>query len=118
MQVDRLDSIAKITCEVYDCTLEFLVENYKCRKREYVEPRQMILAKQKKFTNHADRFIGKYIFKKDHATVYHAFKTINNLSDTDERIRSISEKIDSMIISQIGQFTIQKLINYPKNMHV
>ena len=43
--------------------------------------------------------IGKYIGDRDHATVLHACKTIENLADTDKQFRVELEEIDNSLMS-------------------
>ncbi len=53
------------------------------RKREIVECRQLCMFFSKKLTKQSLRTIGWYFGRKDHATVLHAVKTIDNLIETD-----------------------------------
>ena len=41
----------------------------------------------KKYTKLSLANIGKYIGKRDHATVLHACKTVDNLNETDKQFR-------------------------------
>lgn len=70
----------------------------KSRKRHLVFPRQLNMYFLEKHTNYSLAMIGS-IFNRDHATVLHAKKTIQNLIDTDKRIRNqyhlIEESIDA-----------------------
>lgn len=59
----------------------------KTRKREVVEARQLSMTFAKVFTNCSLRTIGDEFGGKDHATVLHAEKTINNLYETDPILR-------------------------------
>jgi len=61
------------------------------RKRELVFTRQLCMYFAYTKTNASERLIGKYYNNKDHSTINHARKVINNLYDTD---KSIKEKID------------------------
>jgi hypothetical protein len=62
--------------EINDC-------NILTRKREIVECRQLCMYFAKKLTKKSLRTIGWYFGRKDHATVLHAVKTIDNLIETD-----------------------------------
>jgi len=66
------------------------------RGREYVLTRQLISVMLWRHTKMTEREIGK-IFGKDHATVNHAKKTIENLCDTDSRFREQFNRIDSRV---------------------
>jgi hypothetical protein len=59
----------------------------KSRKRELVFTRQLCMYFSCSMTNASLAKIGEYIGGKDHATVLHAKKTINNLIDTDRNVR-------------------------------
>ena len=58
----------------------------KCRNGELKETRQIIMYFSKKMTNKTWKAIGDY-FDLDHATAMHAYKTIQNLVDTDKSFR-------------------------------
>ena len=59
----------------------------KSRKREVVEQRQKAMSLAKTFTGASLATIGLMIGNKDHATVLHACKTVNNLMDTDKNYK-------------------------------
>ena len=59
----------------------------KTRKREIVQCRQLAMYFSKQMTKNSLAMIGKYCGNKDHATVLHACKTVNNLADTDKRFK-------------------------------
>jgi chromosomal replication initiator protein len=70
----------------------------KTRQRQTVVARQVSMYYMKEYTGLSLERIGQY-FARDHATVLHAFKTVNNLRDTDKCFRSdlieICKKINS-----------------------
>ena len=66
------------------------------RGREYVLTRQLISVMLWNHSKMTEREIGK-IFGKDHATISHSKKTINNLYDTDSRFREQFDRIDNRI---------------------
>lgn len=59
----------------------------KTRKREIVQVRQVSMYFAKKYTKCSLATIGNEYGGKDHATVLHAVKTVNNLIDTDKRFK-------------------------------
>lgn len=59
----------------------------KIRKREIVQARQVSMYFLRTFTKQTESKIGSY-FDRDHATVIHAVKTVNNLYDTDRSFRT------------------------------
>lgn len=91
-----IDRIIKATCAYYEIPISLF--HYKIRKREVVQARQIAMLLSKSMTKLSVAKIGQQIGKKDHATVLHACKTINNLIDTDKQIREdideIKKKID------------------------
>ena len=65
----------------------------KTRKRHIVQARQLAMFFAKKFTKASLASIGSQIGKRDHATVLHACKTVDNLSSTDKQFRKYVEDI-------------------------
>ncbi|VEI48922.1 chromosomal replication initiation protein [Actinobacillus equuli] len=59
----------------------------KSRTRSVARPRQMAMALAKELTNHSLPEIGREFGGRDHTTVMHACKTINELRDTDSGIQ-------------------------------
>jgi len=66
----------------------------KTRKREIVQARQIAMFFSKNLTKSSLSTIGSLIGGKDHATVLHACKTINNLIETDKRFKSQVDSIE------------------------
>lgn len=71
--------------------------NTRSRKREVVLVRQVSMFLARKHLDMSIAKIGKYIGDRDHATVLHACKTIENLADTDKQFRVELEEIDLSI---------------------
>lgn len=59
----------------------------KCRKRGIKETRQIIMYFAMKNTNMTEAAVGNYFEGKDHSTVSHAIKTINNHIDCESAFR-------------------------------
>jgi hypothetical protein len=57
----------------------------------------------KRYTKSSLSTIGTYIGGKDHATVLHACKTVNNLKDTDKHFREQVERIADEISIVLGK---------------
>ncbi len=70
----------------------------KTRKREIVQARQLAMYFSKQLTKSSLAHIGKHCGNKDHATVLHACKTVNNLSDTDKRFKGYISDIEKRLI--------------------
>jgi chromosomal replication initiator protein len=81
-----IDYIQKVVCDYFDLPIELLKS--KTRKREVVQARQIAMYFAKQMTKSSLASIGAHCGGKDHATVLHACKTVNNLIDTDKRFRS------------------------------
>ncbi|MBK8808934.1 MAG: chromosomal replication initiator protein DnaA [Bacteroidales bacterium] len=87
-----IDYIQKTVCEYFNIPLEQL--NSKTRKREVVQSRQIAMYFAKNLTKASLATIGAKIGGKDHATVLHACKTVNNLIDTDKRFKMFIDDIE------------------------
>lgn len=87
-----IDYIQKIVCEYFGLPSDIL--QAKTRKREIVQARQIAMFFSKSMTKSSLSTIGSIIGGKDHATVLHACKTVNNLKDTDKRFKSQIEDIE------------------------
>ena len=90
-----VDYISKKVCEYYGLDMEVLQS--KSRKREIVQARQIAMYFSKSLTNSSLATIGAKIGKKDHATVLHACKTINNLIETDRELKNQIKEIETQL---------------------
>ncbi len=90
-----IDYIQKVVCSHFGLSIETI--NSPTRHREIVQARQLIMYFAKKYTKYSLATIGMHCGNKDHATVLHACKTINNLIETDKQFRIQAEKIDKKI---------------------
>ncbi len=81
-----IDYIQKIVCDYFELPLELLKS--KTRKREVVQARQLAMYFSKQFTKSSLSNIGMHCGGKDHATVLHACRTVNNLIDTDKKFKA------------------------------
>jgi hypothetical protein len=73
----------------------------KSRKREIVEARQMCMTYAKNLTTCSLAKIGLNIGGKDHATVLHSVKTVNNLIETDSGYKARYDMILNNILSYV-----------------
>ena len=69
----------------------------KSRKQEIVKARQVAMFLCKKHTNHSFAHIGSIVGKRDHATVLHACRTIQDLIDIDKSFRSVMNEIEILL---------------------
>lgn len=90
-----IDYIQKIVCDYYNIPLNLIQS--KTRKREIVQARQVAMFFSKSLTKSSLATIGSQIGKKDHATVLHACKTVNNLIDTDKQFRLQIQDIEKKL---------------------
>ena len=81
-----IDYIQKVVCDYFDLPIELLKS--KTRKREVVQARQIAMYFAKKMTKSSLASIGAHCGGKDHATVLHACRTVNNLIDTDKKFKA------------------------------
>ncbi|MEC8967819.1 MAG: chromosomal replication initiator protein DnaA [Bacteroidota bacterium] len=81
-----IEYIQKVVCDYFDLPIELMKS--KTRKREVVQARQIAMYFSKKMTKSSLANIGMHCGGKDHATVLHACRTVNNLSETDKNFRA------------------------------
>ena len=90
-----IDYIQKVVCDYFDIPIETMKS--KTRKREIVQCRQLAMFFSKQMTKNSLAMIGKHCGNKDHATVLHACKTVNNLADTDKRFKGYISDIEKKL---------------------
>jgi chromosomal replication initiator protein len=90
-----IDYIQKVVCDYFELPLELLKS--KTRKREVVQARQLAMYFSKALTKSSLSHIGLHCGGKDHATVLHACRTVNNLIETDKKFRSYVSDIQKRI---------------------
>ena len=90
-----IDFIQKVVSDYFDLPLELMKS--KTRKREVVQARQIAMYFSKHMTKASLANICAHLGGKDHATVLHACRTVNNLMETDKRFRSYIDEIEKKI---------------------
>ncbi|MCF8302632.1 MAG: chromosomal replication initiator protein DnaA [Bacteroidales bacterium] len=90
-----IDYIQKMVSDYFNIPTELI--NSKTRKREVVQARQLAMFFSKKHTKASLATIGLHCGNKDHATVLHACKTVNNLIDTDKQFRHHVDELSKRI---------------------
>jgi chromosomal replication initiator protein len=90
-----IDYIQKVVCDYFNLSLEMMKS--KTRKREVVKARQISMYFSKSMTKSSLATIGAHSGGKDHATVLHACRTVNNLIETDKRFRVYISDIEKKI---------------------
>jgi len=90
-----IDYIQKIVSDYFQLDIETLQS--KTRKRHVVQARQLAMFFAKKFTKASLANIGSQIGDRDHATVLHACKTVDNLVSTDKQFKKFVEDINKKL---------------------
>ena len=90
-----IDYIQKVVSDYFQMDVETLQS--KTRRRHIVQARQLAMYFAKKFTKASLASIGNQIGKRDHATVLHACKTVDNLSFTDKQFRKYVEDLNQKL---------------------
>jgi hypothetical protein len=90
-----IDNIQNIVCSYFNVPVELLQSN--TRKHEIVQARQIAMFFSKSFTKFSLATIGSQIGDKDHSTVSHACRTIQNVFDTNKAFRKDIFEIERLI---------------------
>lgn len=90
-----VDSIYRSVCEYFSIASDNAQS--KTRKREIVQARQIAMYFSKHLTKSSLASIGAQIGGKNHATVLHACKTVNNLMETDRGFADIVNNIEKKL---------------------
>jgi chromosomal replication initiator protein len=86
-----IEMIQKVVSKYFDMDVATLQS--KTRKRHIVQARQLAMFFAKRMTKASLASIGSQIGKRDHATVLHACKTVDNLTETDKQFRKYVEEL-------------------------
>jgi chromosomal replication initiator protein len=86
-----IDYIQKVVSDYFEMDVATLQS--KTRKRHIVQARQLAMFFAKRLTKASLASIGSQIGKRDHATVLHACKTVDNLAETDKQFRKYIEDL-------------------------
>ncbi len=87
-----IEYIQKVVSEYFKMDVETLQSA--TRKRHIVQARQLAMFFAKKHTKASLASIGTHIGKRDHATVLHACRTVDNLSSTDKQFKKYVEDLN------------------------
>ena len=93
-----IELIQKVVSKYFDMDVATLQS--KTRKRHIVQARQLAMFFSKRMTKASLASIGAQIGKRDHATVLHACKTVDNLSETDKQFRKYVEELRQKLTFQ------------------
>ena len=89
------DSILRVVSNYFKVDSELITG--KTRKREVTQCRQLVMFFCKKYTNLALAAIGSHCGNRDHATVLHALKVIEDLLSIDKKFKIQVEEIEKSL---------------------
>lgn len=84
----------KTICEHFGLTMDEL--NVKCKKRDLVFPRQVIMYFLTEYTDMTYKQIGD-LFNRDHTTAIHSKDTIKDIMSTDEKVMARIDELKKSI---------------------
>ncbi|KAA6314088.1 Chromosomal replication initiator protein DnaA, partial [termite gut metagenome] len=90
-----INSIIEVVCSYF--FLEPPIIHTDSRKRDIVQARQIVMSLAKKYTNLSSSKIGKLIGDKNHATVLHACKVVQQQSEVDKKFQSDIKNIEALL---------------------
>lgn len=90
-----IENIQKTTAEYFKIRVADLLS--KRRSRSIARPRQIAMTLAKEFTNHSLPEIGDAFGGRDHTTVIHACKKINELQQQDQKIEEDYKNLSSIL---------------------
>ena len=96
-KVNTVEKIRDVVCEYFSLSVDAI--STKSRKREVVQARQIAMYLSKQLTKSSLSTIGNAIGQRDHATVLHACKIVNDLLDCDKNFRSNVREIEEKLKS-------------------
>lgn len=90
-----MDKIQNVVSSYFNIDLKDI--HSKSRKREIVQARQVAMFLSKKYTDYSYSHIGCQVGKRDHATVLHACRTIQDSLDIDKSFRTTMKNIEELL---------------------
>ena len=94
-KVNTVEKIRDVVCDYFSLSVDAI--STKSRKREVVQARQIAMYLSKQLTKNSLSSIGFAIGQRDHATVLHACKIVNDLMDIDKNFRSSVKEIQEKL---------------------
>lgn len=95
-----INSIVTEVCSFYNISTAEFWNNNTSRVMNWKYPRMVSIYFSTKYTKFPIYKLGEF-FKKDHATILHASKTVKNWIETDKSMKSRIEMMDSRIMNRI-----------------
>ena len=93
--INTVEKIRDAVCEYFSLSVEAIAT--KSRKREVVQARQIAMYLSKQHTKSTLANIGETIGQRDHATVLHACKIVNDLMGIDKNFRKNVQDIEQKL---------------------
>lgn len=90
-----IESIQELVCDYFNIPTNKVKD--KTRKQEIVEARQIAMFLSKKFTESSLKTIGLHFGGRDHSTVIHAVRTVENLLDSSQKHVRILKELEQRI---------------------
>lgn len=94
-KVNTVEKIRDVVCDYFSLSVDAI--STKSRKREVVQARQIAMYLSKQLTKSSLSTIGNTIGQRDHATVLHACKIVNDLMDCDKNFRTSVKEIEEKL---------------------
>ena len=94
-KVNTVEKIRDVVCDYFSLSIDAI--STKSRKREVVQARQIAMYLSKQLTKSSLSTIGITIGQRDHATVLHACKIVNDLMDCDKNFRTSVKEIEERL---------------------
>jgi len=94
-KINTVETIRDTVCEYFSLSVDAI--STKSRKREVVQARQIAMYLSKQLTKNSLASIGNTIGQRDHATVLHACKIVNDLMDCDKNFRTSIREIEEKL---------------------
>lgn len=94
-KVNTVEKIRDVVCDYFSLSVDAI--STKSRKREVVQARQIAMYLSKQLTKNSLSSIGCTIGQRDHATVLHACKIVNDLMDIDKGFRTSVREIEEKL---------------------
>jgi chromosomal replication initiator protein len=99
--------IAELVCKKYEVKIKDVFS--RSRKREFCFSRQIIMSLIRKFFPRVPLAkVGNFCGGKDHATVLHACRTVQNIFDTNLEFKEIYTRFCAMIRMNLDMLIIKK----------
>jgi chromosomal replication initiation ATPase DnaA len=98
-----IQGIIMLLCDYYNIDYKHFNKNFHSRKREYITIRQFTYRFVRDEFKYSLYNSGK-LFNKDHATVLHSLKDLNNLLDTDIKTIANYKKLKRLVKKYIHDY--------------